>query len=120
MPSRRGSLSAGPAGKPPRVRRHEHCAQPRLMTRKVRVLQLIDQLGEAGAEQLLYTFTTQMDRSRFEIHVCGLRRWPRPKIAPDLRALGYPVVELNQEHAYDLPVLWELVNYIRREKIDII
>src|SRR4051794_20520385 len=90
------------------------------MSRKVRVLQVIDQLGEAGAEQLLYTFSTRMDRARFEMHVCGLRRWPRPKIAPDLRAQGYPVLELNQQNAYALPILLTLADYIRREKIDII
>jgi glycosyltransferase involved in cell wall biosynthesis len=87
---------------------------------KIRVLQLIDQLGDAGAEQLLYTFAAGLDRSRFDLHVCALRPWPHPKIVPALRELGFPVTELDQHHAYDLPVLRALVNYIRLEKIDII
>jgi len=33
---------------------------------------------------------------------------------------GFPVTELNQHHAYDLNILYALVRYIRREKIDII
>ncbi len=90
------------------------------MSRKVRVLQLIDQLGDAGAEHLLYTFAAGIDRSRFELHVCALRPWSQPKIVPAIRALGFPVTELNQHHAYDLPVLLTLVNYIRRHRIDII
>jgi glycosyltransferase involved in cell wall biosynthesis len=90
------------------------------MTRKVRLLQLIDQLGDAGAENLLYTFAGGIDRSRFDLHVCALRPWSQPKIVPALRALGFPVLELNQHHAYDLPVLLTLVNYIRRHRIDII
>jgi glycosyltransferase involved in cell wall biosynthesis len=90
------------------------------MPRKVRLLQLIDQLGDAGAENLLYTFAAGVDRSWFDLHVCALRPWSQPKIAPAIRALGFPVLELNQHHAYDLPVLLTLVNYIRRHPIDII
>jgi glycosyltransferase involved in cell wall biosynthesis len=84
------------------------------------VLQLIDQLGDAGAEQLLYTFATGMDRDRFDLHVCALRPWSPPRIVPAIRALGFPVIEMDQHHAYDLHVIRDLVSYIRRERIDII
>jgi glycosyltransferase involved in cell wall biosynthesis len=90
------------------------------MTGKIRLLQLIDQLGDAGAENLLYTFAAGMDRSRFDLHICALRPWPYPKVVPALRELGYKVTELDQHHAYDINILGTLVNYIRREKIDII
>jgi glycosyltransferase involved in cell wall biosynthesis len=90
------------------------------MTGKIRILQLIDQLGDAGAERLINSFALNVDRSQFDLHVCALRHWPFPKIVPDLRALGFPVTELNQRHAYDLHVLLSLVNYIRRNDIDII
>jgi glycosyltransferase involved in cell wall biosynthesis len=90
------------------------------MTGKIRVLQLIDQLGDAGAEHLLLNFAKGLDRSRFELHVCALRPWPYPRVVPAIRALGHPVMELDQHHAYDLPILRTLVSYIRRERIDII
>ncbi len=90
------------------------------MTRKVRILQVIDQVGNAGAEMLLPTFATGLDRTRFEVHVCGLRARPGSVSLPMLRALGVPVVELNQRAAYDLPALWSLVRYIRRHRIDLI
>lgn len=90
------------------------------MTAKIRLLQLTDQLGDAGAENLLYNFATGVDRSRFDLHVCALRPWPHPKIVPAMRALGFPVMELDQHHAYDLHILRTLISYIRREKIDII
>src|SRR5437762_6909689 len=90
------------------------------MTEKVRLLQLIDQLGDAGAENLLYSFAAGVDRSRFDLHICALRPWYQPNIVPALRDLGFPVTELDQHHAYDLPVLRDLVSYIRRERIDII
>ncbi|MGA7730031.1 MAG: glycosyltransferase [Chloroflexia bacterium] len=89
------------------------------MTRKVRVLLLIDKLGFAGAEQLLYTFAGGVDRSRFELHICGLRPGDRQG-APAIHALGFAVTELDQHHSYDLHVLRTLAAYIRREKIDII
>ena len=89
------------------------------MTRKVRVLLLIDKLGFAGAEQLLYTFAGGVDRSRFDLHICGLRPGDRQG-APAMHALGFAVTELDQHHSYDLHVLRELASYIRREQIDII
>jgi glycosyltransferase involved in cell wall biosynthesis len=90
------------------------------MTRKIRILQLIDQVGNAGAEMLLPTFAKGLDRARFEVHVCGLRPRPGSVSMPALRALGVPVVELNQRAAYDLPALLALVRYIRRQRIDLI
>ncbi|MDQ6694821.1 MAG: glycosyltransferase, partial [Chloroflexota bacterium] len=90
------------------------------MTRKIRVLQLIDQLGDAGAENLLYNFAAGMDRSRFDLHICALRPWSPPKNVPAMRALGFPVMELDQHHSYDLHILRTLVDCIRRERIDII
>lgn len=96
------------------------CTVHTTMTKKVHVLELIDQLGDAGAEQLLYTFASEVDRSRFDLHFCALRPWAYPKVVPALRALGFSVIELDQHHAYDLHIFGKLIGYIRREHIDII
>ncbi|HST04598.1 MAG TPA: glycosyltransferase, partial [Chloroflexia bacterium] len=90
------------------------------MTRKIRIMQLIDQLGEAGAERLVNNFAARIDRTQFDLHIYALRKWPLPKIVPDLRAMGFPVTELNQRHAYDLHILLSLISYIRSNQIDII
>src|SRR5437870_4503672 len=90
------------------------------MADKVRVLQVIDSLGNAGAETLQRTFAEGLDRSRFELHVCGLRPTPGSVTLPALRALGVPVMVLNQRTSYDLPALLALVRYIRRHRIDIV
>src|SRR5690348_9277127 len=90
------------------------------MPEKVRVLQVIDRLGNAGAETLQRTFAEGLDRSRFELHVCGLRPRPGSITLPALQALGVPVLVLNQRTSYDLPALLALVRYIRRERIEII
>src|SRR4051812_41583653 len=90
------------------------------MVRKVRVLQVIDRIGNAGAETLQRTFAEGVDRTRFDLHVCGLRPRPGSITLPVLHALGVPVLVLNQRASYDLPALLALVRYIRRERIDII
>src|SRR5215204_1363109 len=90
------------------------------MARKVRVLQVIDKVGNAGAEMLLRTLAESIDHSRFELHICGLRPRPGSVTIPALRELGVPVVVLNQRTAYDLPALMALVRYVRRHKIDLI
>ncbi len=87
---------------------------------KIRLLHLIDQLGDAGAETLLYNFASGLDRSRFDLHVCALRPWSPPQIVPALRALGCTVTELDQHHAYDLPVLITLIRYVHHHQIDLI
>lgn len=87
--------------------------------RKVRLLQLVDRLGFAGAENLLYTFAGSVDRTRFDVHICTLRPGEGRSVA-NLRDLGFPVIELDQHHAYDLHILRTLVRYIRLHKIDII
>lgn len=88
--------------------------------RRVRVLQLIDVLGPGGAEMLLHTLASSLDAGRFALHVCGLRPDEPYDLAPQIRALGVPVIGFNQRNAYDIPTLIALVRYIRRHRIDII
>src|SRR5438105_4886803 len=92
----------------------------RIMSRKVRVLQLIDILGPGGAEMLVLTLAGGIDRSRFEMYACSLRKLPQFKQADQLRAMGVPVLELRQRNAYDMPALLGIISYIREHRIDII
>lgn len=84
------------------------------------MLQVIDTVGNAGAETLQRTFAEAIDRGRFDLRVCGLRSQPGSLTIPALKALGVPVIVLNQRASYDLPALWRLAGYIRRHDIDII
>lgn len=88
--------------------------------KRLRVLQIIDVLGPGGAEMLLHTLASSIDGQRFDLHVCGLRPDYPYDLAPQIRALGIPVIGLNQRNAYDIPTLIQLVRYIRRHRIDII
>ena len=90
------------------------------MTRKIRILQVIDRIGNAGAETLQRTLAEGIDRSRFELHVCGLRPRPGSVTLPALQAMGIPTLVLNQHASYDLPAHFALVRYIRAQRIDLI
>ncbi len=89
-------------------------------TRKIRVLQLIDGMGNGGAEALLVTFAAGLDRQRFDLHLISLRHTPDQRLVRQVRALGVPVTQLHQRNAYDIPALLAIVRYIRRHRIDII
>jgi glycosyltransferase involved in cell wall biosynthesis len=88
--------------------------------RKLRILHVIDAIGNAGAETLLRTFAESIDPSRFELHICGLRPRPGSVTVPALETLGIRIVQFNQRASYDLPTLAPLVGYVRKEKIDLI
>lgn len=88
--------------------------------RRLRVLQIIDMLGPGGAEMLLHTLASSIDSQRFDLHVCGLRPDHPYDLAPQIRAMGIPVIGFNQRNSYDIPTLIQIVRYIRRHKIDII
>ena len=47
-------------------------SDPRGMA-KIRVLQVCNQLGIGGTEKTIQVFSKYLDRSRFEVFVCGLR-----------------------------------------------
>lgn len=88
--------------------------------RKLRVLHVIDRIGNAGAETLLRTLAESLDSTRFELHVCGLRPRPGSVTLPALRELGVPILVLDQHSAYDVKALLGLASYIRRYQIDIV
>lgn len=92
------------------------------MSKKIGVLQVIDQLGTGGAETLQYTMAAAIDRERFDWHVCALRPSSQESapLAGDLRALGVPVTVFRQRNAYDVATLLKLARYIRSHRIDLI
>src|SRR5438034_2452990 len=64
---------------------------------KIRILQVCNQLGIGGTEKTIQVFSKYLDRSRFEVFVCGLRAGG-PRVQ-ELERLGIPVIvqpcELN-------------------------
>src|SRR5437870_8355148 len=57
---------------------------------KIRVLQVCNQLGIGGTEKTIQVFSKYLDRSRFEVFVCGLHAGG-PRVQ-ELERLGIPVI----------------------------
>jgi len=86
----------------------------------VRVLHIIEALGPGGAERLLYTNLSRLDRSRFDGVVCHLYdarlHWRQP-----LLDLGYPVVSLGMRDFFDVRTgLLRLSRLMRQTKVNLI
>ena len=56
--------------------------------RKIRVLQLVDNLGVGGAERLVLMLATKTDRERFEVVPCAIRG--SGPLEDELKAAGIP------------------------------
>lgn len=80
---------------------------------RVKVLYLITGLGVGGAERMLYTLLSRMDRDLFEFEVGSLV--PAGKIGEKIRAIGIPVWTLGMKRGFPSPwKLSRLTNELRR------
>ena len=69
------------------------------MTDTIKVAHIIESLGRGGAERVLVTNLTHIDRSRFENHVIYL--FAREDFLPEVEALGVPSYCLCMRNFYD-------------------
>lgn len=90
------------------------------MRPRIRILHLIETLGRGGAEGLLYTNLSRLDRDKFDGVVCHLYdqelHWRQP-----IKDLGYPVFSLGMASLQDAPRgFFRLCKLLQREHIDLI
>jgi len=90
------------------------------MTSRIRVLHLIETLGRGGAEGLLYTNLSKLNRGRFDSIVCHLYdrdlHWRQP-----ILELGYPVYSLGITSLADgVRGVLRLRSLLKREPMDLI
>ncbi len=78
--------------------------------RRLRVCQLITELGPAGAERCVYELARRLDRSRFEVQVAALRGGV---VADWLAEAGIPVTVLGVRGRWDVGKLPRLVDCLR-------
>ena len=83
-----------------------------------RILILDTELDMGGKEKLLYQFMERVDRSRFEIVVCCLKRGGYYK--KPIESLGIRVYDGLLRHRYDALAFRTLAKILRTEKIDMI
>ncbi|HKW15050.1 MAG TPA: glycosyltransferase [Candidatus Krumholzibacteria bacterium] len=82
------------------------------------ILILDNELEMGGKEKLLYQFIERVDRSRFRIVVCCLKRggfYQKP-----IQALGVPFYDGLLRHRYDALAFRSLARIMRAERIDMI
>ncbi len=87
--------------------------------RKINVLQLVEGLGNAGAEKKLWELVHRMDKDRFNTLVCDLGVGPVQQ-PEQLEKLGLRHVTLKRRTQFDISLIWRLRDLIREEKIDVI
>jgi len=85
--------------------------------RRVKVCQLITELGPAGAERCVYELARRLDRNRFDVQVASLRGGV---VAEWLGEAGIRVTVLGVRGRWDVRGLGKLVRLLRRERIDLL
>ena len=85
---------------------------------KIKVLMLINNLGTAGAENLLLSIARNIDRDRFEMSVCYIE--DDDSLAKDFERLGVEVIGLRTKRKPDIKALSGLYRVFRERDIDIL
>ena len=92
------------------------------MTKPIRILQLITDLEQAGAERVVCQLAEGLAGRGHHVHVAALWRSAQEPgdLAAGLAEAGVPVSRLDVQSKWDLPKLWQLVGLVRRERFDIV
>jgi glycosyltransferase involved in cell wall biosynthesis len=98
----------GPAGPGPGAGRE----------RRIKLMLVTVGLGVGGTETQILEMASRLDRDRFDVLVCGLKR--SDVVAEELRARGVRVSTLDGSGRGDVRVLNRLARLIRDERPDII
>lgn len=85
--------------------------------RRVRICQLITELGLGGAERILYELVKRIDRQRFDVQVASLRGG---EVREWIAQVGVRTRVLGVRGKWDATKLPALVELLRRERIDIL
>ena len=84
---------------------------------RIRICQMITELGLAGAERCVYEISKRLNKDRFDVQVVAMRGG---KVAEWLTEAGIKVTVLGVRGKWDLFKLRRLVGLLRRERIDIL
>jgi glycosyltransferase involved in cell wall biosynthesis len=84
-----------------------------------RILWLTKGLGRGGAETLLVSLATRLDRSCFELEVAYVLPW-KDALVPELERLGVPAHCLDGSRASDMRWVSRLRRLVRRGRFDLV
>jgi len=86
----------------------------------MRVLWMIDSLGPGGAESLMVPLLKNLKNQVEDPRVCVLNIRLGNPIAADINSLGIPVDLIQVQNLRSFSSQWQLFNYIRKHRPDII
>jgi sugar transferase (PEP-CTERM/EpsH1 system associated) len=84
----------------------------------IRVVHVAGQLATGGMEKLLVEFARHGDRARFDLHFVALTGCG--PVADEIRALGWPVTELNVKPGFHPTLYVRLARLFRRLGADVV
>jgi glycosyltransferase involved in cell wall biosynthesis len=87
---------------------------------KIKVIWIIDSLGQGGAEHLMPGILSHIDHSRFDLRVCALQERFGNPIAVKIKELGIPVDMVPIPHLRTPGALESLRTYLRDHKPDVV
>jgi glycosyltransferase involved in cell wall biosynthesis len=89
------------------------------MKPRIKVMQLSASLAIGGAERMILSLAKEIDRARFEVHVCGMHPAEHDfKHAID--DLDVPLHILRTKRFYDPRTIRAITQYVRQQEIDVI
>ncbi len=89
-----------------------------LYAKPVNVLYVIWSLGLGGAERVVINLAKNLDKTRFNPIVCCLN--DKGRFADALEKEGIKVIALNKRGKFDISVIFNLIDVIKQNKIDIV
>jgi glycosyltransferase involved in cell wall biosynthesis len=91
------------------------------LSARLRVLGLVDSISSiGGAERVAASLARELDPERFDRMLCVTRRASAPTLEEELRTAGVTLVELERRVTLDVPAWRRFVQFVRRERVDII
>ncbi len=88
--------------------------------KKIRILFGINKLAIGGAERLMLSQLSHIDRARFAPHIVTLLPSTMPNFDAEARALGIPWEQFSFRSLLDIPELFRLYSFLHRGRFDVV
>lgn len=85
--------------------------------KKIKVLLLMYCIRPAGAEKVVLSIASNLNRNKYEVVVCTFKNG---ELYNEFAKLNIPFYILNKKNRVDIKFIWKLIRLIRKEKIVII
>jgi len=83
-------------------------------------MHLISSVSVGGAERVLLDLAENSNKEQFEVHVCHFGSAGEISFLDDFIGLELPFLQISSPRFYDFKILTNVINYIRKQGIDII